>query len=120
MNAPLDGGWLVMAEIHVSARTQQSDDLLKGGAIVKGFAILAGFLRIRMAVETHQLMSDVARRQDIIDMAVGMGAARHAALFGRLLILDEGDAAFRLDGLKAERAIAAPTRQDDPNGTFLL
>jgi len=73
-----------------------------------------------MAGQANDLAGDIARLQNEIDAAVEDGAARHAGVRGRALLLRDRDARFRFDRLKAERAVGAAAGQQHSNGPRLL
>jgi len=53
-------------------------------------------VQVGMAGDPHQLAADFFRGQDEIDAAGSDGAARHARMLGRLLLLGERNAAAAL------------------------
>ena len=75
-----------------------------------------------MGGDAHQFLRDPDWRQRKIDTAGGNGAGRHGGVFGRFLVLGEGDAAGGLDGPQPTRAVRAVARKNDADGpaAFLL
>jgi streptomycin 6-kinase len=54
-----------------------------------------------------QLLGHLRRGQDVVGQARGDGAVRHAAVLGRLLVLDHAHPDFALDGPEPQRPIRA-------------
>jgi hypothetical protein len=67
---------------------------------------------VGVAAEPGELLRDACRRQDEVHAPRGDGAARHAVVRGRLQVLGEDDAAFRLDRPRSERPVRAGPGQD--------
>ena len=109
---PLDGRRLVRAEVGAGRPAKQGQDraeailLLRrrGRRLVR--PLVAGRRdHVGMAAEPGELLRDALRRQDEVHAPRGDGAARHAVVRGRLQVLGEDDAAFRLDRPRSERPV---------------
>ena len=116
---PLDGRRLVRAEVRAGRPAQQGQDraepirLLRrrGRRVVR--SLVAGRRdHVGMAAEPGELLCDACRRQDEVHAPRRDGAARHAVVRGRLQVLGEDDAAFRLDRPRSERPVRAGPGQD--------
>ena len=75
--------------------------------------------RVRMLGDAHELLGDFRGGKHVVHHVFQDGTARHAVVLGRRLILRQGYAAFRLDGLEAERAVRAASGKNDADGPTL-
>ena len=75
---------------------------------------------VGVVADLGQPPGDLLGRQDEIDAAAVDGAARHAGVPGRLLVLGEGDAAHGLDLAQPQRAVGAGAGEDHADGAGLL
>ena len=115
---PLDRRRLVRAEIGAGRPAEQGQD--RAQAILRlrrlGRLLVSALVALRdhvgMAAEASELLRDASRRLDEVDAPRGDGAARHAVMRGRLKVLGEDDAAFRLDRPRSKRPVRAGPGED--------
>ena len=75
---------------------------------------------VGMARDARQFPGNRFRRQNVIDVAGGNGAAGHAVIFGAGFLLSEGDAALSLNFGQSERAIGSGAGEDHADGAIAL
>ena len=121
LDPPLDGGLLVMGEVHPGRRSHREKDAIESG-LAHGEGVLqqcGGPLHVRVPADPRQLVRDLLGGQDEVDHPGGHGSVGHAAVAGRFFVLREGDPAFGLDRGQPQDAVGGRARQDHPDGPAL-
>ena len=107
-DAPLEHGPAVETEVDAEGPQQQREHLVETASVLSGqFAIVPPFrwLQIGMAGDLRQFGGDPGGRAYDVHAPARHRASRHAVVCRRSIVLREGDTAFELDGLDAERAV---------------
>src|SRR6185437_15386987 len=73
---------------------------------------------IRMAGKPRKFARNFFRREHVVGVPGGYGAAGHAVMFRGFRILREGDAALRLNFAKAERTVRSGTGENSTNSAI--
>ena len=113
LDAALKSSLLVMGKIYSRGVTQKRKEFFQFGASRngRGFFALGDCGRdVGMPPDSGEFFSDFLRRSDKVYAACIDRTARHAAVFGRFLILGECDSAGRLNGGAACGSIRCSAR----------
>jgi hypothetical protein len=120
LDPAIDGLLFVEGKVVARLRPQQDHDLLEAAVVRVGPLDHSGRGEEGYVLEiSHDLAGQCLHRGDHVRQPGVHGACGHAGELGRGRVLHEDHARLPLDGLEAQRAVAAHARKNDADTALL-